>query len=507
MVTPWFPTRENPAGGSFVQASVLALSAHRGEPVPIVHVKVVQPGEPESVLRSQHPAGPLVTISVPSDPMRPRLEAAQALGDALRRHLPAEISDADVLHVHAGMPGGVAVLPVVRPEQRLVMTEHASYLRRVFEDPQARAAYGEVLGRCALVSTVSDSLRHAIAAAFPEVAAGGRLVTIPNPVAIEEVPTRPDAPDQLLSWLVVSNLIPRKSVDRTLRVFAAWSSVRPGSRLTIVGDGPEREQLEKLAVELGIADVVRFLGALPHEDVLRTYAEHDVLVHLSRFETFGVVLAEALSAQIRVVGIAGAAEMDLLREAVPLGTAVTVGIDDDEAAVVAAIARLEGPGRGADIALAAARVRERFSARRVGAALAALVAGELPPTDDGVGVRAVVLADRDDEIASAARVLNLCSVMGVRCDLVATERAKVRGLPVGQRVVRVKPRGPLRALQPPEELRGESYDLALVDGSRWAKLAGALSDRVASIDEQSVLSAVASALRSRTAQSGGRPGL
>src|SRR5438445_7307641 len=133
----------------------------------------------------------------------------------------------------------------------------------------------------------------------------------------------------MMSWLVVSNLIARKNVDRTLRVFAAWSAVRPGSRLTIVGDGAERGELEKLAVELGISDAVQFVGVLPHEGVLRTYAEHDVLVHLSRFETFGVVLAEALSAGIRVVGISGAAEMDLLREAVPLGTAVTVGIEDD----------------------------------------------------------------------------------------------------------------------------------------------------------------------------------
>src|SRR2546426_1151195 len=70
-------------------------------------------------------------------------------------------------------------------------------------------------------------------------------------------------------------LVAQKGVDTLLRALAA---LPPDTQALIVGDGPERRPLESLAGELGIADRVRFTGALPrHTDVPRYMSAMDVL--------------------------------------------------------------------------------------------------------------------------------------------------------------------------------------------------------------------------------------
>jgi glycosyltransferase involved in cell wall biosynthesis len=69
--------------------------------------------------------------------------------------------------------------------------------------------------------------------------------------------------------LFVGRLIPRKKVDVLLHAFArAYAALRYGTRLTIIGDGPERAQLEQLASQLGIAEHTDFIGAVYEQELL-----------------------------------------------------------------------------------------------------------------------------------------------------------------------------------------------------------------------------------------------
>jgi len=63
----------------------------------------------------------------------------------------------------------------------------------------------------------------------------------------------------------------------------------------MVGDGPERSKLQALAVELDIEKSVKFTGLLSRQEVLTTIANADAFVLSSRYETFGVVVIEALA--------------------------------------------------------------------------------------------------------------------------------------------------------------------------------------------------------------------
>lgn len=107
------------------------------------------------------------------------------------------------------------------------------------------------------------------------------------------VPAHTGNPFRLLS---LGRLLHWKGFHLGLRAFARFVREFPRSEYWIVGDGPERRNLERLARELGVADRVRFWGALPRAEALKKLAECDVLVHPSLHDSGGWVCAEAMAA-------------------------------------------------------------------------------------------------------------------------------------------------------------------------------------------------------------------
>lgn len=94
--------------------------------------------------------------------------------------------------------------------------------------------------------------------------------------------------------LVVSRLAREKNIDVVLEALARAND--PGLKLIVAGDGPEREELEARAVELGVADAVSFLGVVARASLPDLYASADAFVFPSTTETQGLVQAEALAA-------------------------------------------------------------------------------------------------------------------------------------------------------------------------------------------------------------------
>ena len=91
-------------------------------------------------------------------------------------------------------------------------------------------------------------------------------------------------------------LIRWKRVDLQIRALQQVISAGNDVKLTIAGDGPERKKLESLAVELGVAGNVEFLGGLSHDDTLALMHECGVFLATSdRNEGWGATVNEAMS--------------------------------------------------------------------------------------------------------------------------------------------------------------------------------------------------------------------
>jgi glycosyltransferase involved in cell wall biosynthesis len=108
-----------------------------------------------------------------------------------------------------------------------------------------------------------------------------------------------DARTPTVLW--VGRLAAFKSPGLALRAFSRLRSEIPGVRLVLLGDGPLREQMERLAEQLGITESVCFRGWLPWDQALAAYDTADVLLFTSLRDSFGVQNLEAWSRGLPVV--------------------------------------------------------------------------------------------------------------------------------------------------------------------------------------------------------------
>ena len=171
-----------------------------------------------------------------------------------------------------------------------------------------------------------------------------------------------------------------------LEAVATLKVHHPALRLIIVGDGPDRGELEKQVVELGIADSVIFTGYLSQKDVARRLEDADIFVLPSFAEGVPVVLMEALASRRPVVATRVAGVPELVEDGVS-GFLVPAG---DPRSLADRLDRLLGDGnlRGRMGEAGRAKVIDEFDATYEAARLMTLIrswrldnlAPELRPT-------------------------------------------------------------------------------------------------------------------------------
>lgn len=136
---------------------------------------------------------------------------------------------------------------------------------------------------------VSPSLAQRIASfGYPE------PHTIPN--VIDErrfVPAQPVS--HKFVFFTLCGISDQKGIDHLLEAIALWNPPAEAVEFRIGGDGVMRKAYEKLAVSLGVANRVNWLGAISREAAPRLFQECHAYVMPSRHETFGVVYAEAIA--------------------------------------------------------------------------------------------------------------------------------------------------------------------------------------------------------------------
>ena len=186
-----------------------------------------------------------------------------------------------------------------------------------------------------------------------------------------------------LHLVCVARLVEKKGLDHQLRIYAALRASGVAFSAHIVGDGPLRFELEKLAGHLGIAADVTFTGHLPQHEVWNQLAWADVLLHTGVIAPSGDrdglpnVIPEALSTGVLVVTSAAAATT----EAVTHGVSGLIAAVDAPNDWVAALRRLARDDAFAEKLRAAGRlwVEEHYDAHKNAARLRAHMQRALAP--------------------------------------------------------------------------------------------------------------------------------
>jgi glycosyltransferase involved in cell wall biosynthesis len=114
--------------------------------------------------------------------------------------------------------------------------------------------------------------------------------------------------------LSVSRLHPEKHGERLVAAAPHVLAARPDATFVIAGDGEERARLEAMALDLGVAARVRFLGAVPNADLPAVYRAADVLVALSDRTNLSNSVLEALCCGLSVVAVDAGGTAKVVRD-------------------------------------------------------------------------------------------------------------------------------------------------------------------------------------------------
>ncbi len=132
------------------------------------------------------------------------------------------------------------------------------------------------------------------------------------------------------------NLEPYYRVDIVIRAFALVRRHRRDARLTIAGSGSQERMLRALASELGVADAIRFAGAVPPAGMPALLDRAGVFVNASTLDNQPVSILEAFAAGLPVVSTGTGDIADMLRDG-ELGTLVP---PEDPAALAEGVLRI-----------------------------------------------------------------------------------------------------------------------------------------------------------------------
>jgi glycosyltransferase involved in cell wall biosynthesis len=122
-----------------------------------------------------------------------------------------------------------------------------------------------------------------------------------------------------VSIFFVGRIVEKKGLKYLIEAMPMVLKKCPQARLTVIGDGPRRRDLEKLAEDLGLCEHIRFLGAVENEELPAFYQQAAIVVFPSVVgadgdrEGFGLVLAEALGCGCAVVTTDQPAMMDVVQ--------------------------------------------------------------------------------------------------------------------------------------------------------------------------------------------------
>lgn len=304
IIPSWYPAQPGDIGGSFFREQALAVHK-QGCKVGVIYPQLRSLRDLKGIFTGAH--GLDITDDEGLHTYRqhgvqwfPRLRRLQAqhfvrMGLRLFKAYIKDHGLPDMVHAHSLLcAGSVAAAIKRRYGIPFVVTEHSSgFARNLYTAPQLRqaAAAAKTASRCFAVSECFCQLMaDALAMSVKD------WHYLPNPVNAKFLDTPfCKSQDAEFIFLHVSLLNTNKAVENLIHSFAKAYAGIAQVVLNIGGDGATRRDLAQLVNKLGITSQVHFLGKLSRESVLKVMQRSDAFVLSSRYESFGVVLIEALA--------------------------------------------------------------------------------------------------------------------------------------------------------------------------------------------------------------------
>jgi 1,2-diacylglycerol 3-alpha-glucosyltransferase len=224
----------------------------------------------------------------------------------------------DVLHVHHPFISGSIALRIAEPKNiPVIFTNHTRYdLYAQIYLPNFIGSVGESIvnsylpnfyRRVNLVLAPSVGIKNLVR----EICGDCNLEIEPHGMDLEPFRRYVTPIDrsqfgfssQDVVMINVGRFGPEKNLPFLLRAFYGANKAYPNTKLILVGDGPEKDNLVDRVQHMGLREHVRFAGQIPFDEIPAYYKMADLFVTASVTETFGFTIVEAMASGLPVLGI------------------------------------------------------------------------------------------------------------------------------------------------------------------------------------------------------------
>ncbi|MCF8276801.1 MAG: glycosyltransferase [Flavobacteriales bacterium] len=317
--THWFPTEENPQAGIFILEQAKALVSV-GVDVTIIHIHVTQgSGLVKNQFQESEKDGiRLLRIDLSGNLWKLVYTVYPVQLFLIRRLLKKsglDFSSFDVFHSHVIHPAG-AIGHRLAQEHKLphFISEHWSNLAYYFSKNLFSNWGKEAYASARKIFVVSEFLKQKTSEFVSD---DSKLQVIPNVVSSQEFKFRPAPIGSSYYFVMAAKWNKGKRVIKRPKliiraVAQASKELDKPVILGIIGDGDRIPELKKFCAQNDVH--AQFHGFLNKEMVAREFQRADLLLHGSEYETFSVVIAEALKCGTPVVASNVAAIPELIND-------------------------------------------------------------------------------------------------------------------------------------------------------------------------------------------------
>lgn len=219
----------------------------------------------------------------------------------------------DLVHVHVAYPAGLFALYLKKRKGiDYIISEHDGIYMPGYDDYHVPGKFEKkmvpvIYNNAKRVHTVSKSLANALVDLN---LANSTPIVIPNVVDTKIFKQKEKERRNIFSFVHVSSLINQKNPEGMFTALSIVKKKRADFSLKIIG--PAKEKFKLLVKELSLEKEVNFMGEIPYTDVAKEIANSDAMIHFTRYETFGCVIAESLCSGVPVI----VSDLDVTRELV-----------------------------------------------------------------------------------------------------------------------------------------------------------------------------------------------
>ncbi len=207
----------------------------------------------------------------------------------------------DIVHMHEPLVPILARQMLPRIKVPVVGTFHAALPETVVAKSIAGSIspfVKSILKHLSAVTAVSEAATTYIS----DYITSDEVNFIPNGVDLKHY-NKPADSNKRKNILYVGRLEKRKGVKYLIEAYAEFAKYDTQHRLLIAGNGPDKDKLETLAINLGVIDRIDFLGYVSEEQKIKLLQDSSIFVSPALYgESFGIVLIEAMATNTPVIG-------------------------------------------------------------------------------------------------------------------------------------------------------------------------------------------------------------